>query len=143
MSKVLVVDDEEHIRKDLEKCLGKRNYIVYTASNIEEAREIIFSESLDYAIIDLKLDFTSEVGGINIFNFAKRKQLKVKTIVLSGYPFEEVKGQLKKELKEEHEPEEILKEIEKDYISKGDKNYIRMVLKKLEELNHPINGGVL
>ena len=135
MSTVLVVDDEEHIRKDLDKRLGMSNYIVHTASIIEEARKIIMCEPLDYAIIDLKLDFTSEVGGINVFNFVKRNQPKVKTIVLSGYPFEEVKGHLKKELKEEQELEKILKEIEMDYISKGDKNYIRMVLKKLEELN--------
>jgi ActR/RegA family two-component response regulator len=133
MKKVLLLDDEKHIREDLGNGLRESGYGVYTASTVEEARKIILSEKLDYAIIDLKLDFTSEVSGIKVVNFAKRNQPKLKTIILSAYPFNDVKDQLKKELTKEIESEKIFKEIEKDYISKSDeKNYIKAVLDKLE-----------
>lgn len=132
MTKILLVDDEQHIREDLGKRLKSREYAVYTASNVEEARKIILCEDFDYAIIDLKLDFTSEYGGIKIFNFAKRNHPKTKAIVLSAYPFEEVRNQIKKELKGELTPEKILEEIEQDYICKGGgENYILAVLDKL------------
>ena len=135
MSTVLIVDDEEHIREDLKKHLKKRKYQVYTASTVEDANKIILSEELDYALIDLTLDFTSEYGGIKVFTFVKEKQPKVKPFILSAYPFIDVKEELKKELKEEEESERILQEIEEDYISKGGKkNYIEAVLEKLEEL---------
>lgn len=132
--KILLVDDEPHIREDLGKRLKGKKYAVYTASDVEEARKIILTEDFDFAIIDLKLDFTSEYGGIKVFNFTKRNHPKTKAIVLSGYPFEEAKNQIKKELKGEHAPEKILKEIEQDYIYKGgDQNYILAVLNKLEK----------
>ena len=135
MKKILLVDDEVHIRENLGKHLRKKNYAVYTASTAEEARKIILSEELNYAVIDLSLDFTSEYGGINVVNFAKRNQPKLKTIILSGYRFEDVKGQLKEELKEEIEAKTVLQEIEQDYISKGGKeNYITAVLEKLRIL---------
>ncbi|NIM17856.1 MAG: response regulator [Candidatus Aminicenantes bacterium] len=135
MSKVLLVDDETHILRDLGKHLRKWKYEVYMASTVEEARKIISCKSLDYAIIDLKLDFTSEFGGIKVVNYVKKNQPKIKPIVLSAYPFEDVKDQLKEELEKEHEPERILKELEKNYIWKGGKkNYILAILDKLDAL---------
>jgi CheY-like chemotaxis protein len=135
MKKVLLVDDEQHIREDLGNELREIGYAVHTAQKVEEARKIILSEELDYAIIDLKLDYTSEVGGIKVVNFAKRNQPKLKAIILSGYPFEQVNEQLRKKLEEESDPGKILKEIEEDYIYKGgEQNYIDAVLDKLKEL---------
>jgi CheY-like chemotaxis protein len=137
MSKVLIVDDEKHIREDLRKHLKKRKYEVYTAPSVERARNAILTKKPDYAIIDLKMDPLSEVGGIKLINYAKRNQPKMKTVILSGRPFSEAKRLLKKELKGEFNPDEIIKEIENDYIHKGDeakKNYIINVLDKLDEL---------
>jgi CheY-like chemotaxis protein len=135
LKKVLVVDDEKVIRDALEIFLRKEEYGVYPASTAEEARKFILSEKLDYVIINLKLDYTSEFGGIKVVNFAKRNQPKLKAIILSGYPFEKVKAQIKKELEEEIDPGKILKEIEEDYIYKGgEQNYIDAVLDKLTQL---------
>jgi len=92
---VLIIDDEEHICKDLEKYL-ESTYTIYTASIIEEAKELIENQKVDYAIIDLKLDNTWEYGGIQVFQFLKRRQPDVKTIILSAYYFDEdVKRNLK------------------------------------------------
>jgi len=136
MSKVLVVDDDERIREDLKKHLGKKGYIVQTASTAAEARKYIRCEEFDYAIIDLKLDFmASEYGGIKVATFAKRNQPKLKTIILSGYPFDGAKEGFKFELKGEDEPEKKFKEFEENYIYKGvGNNYIIAVLEKLVEL---------
>lgn len=135
MNKVLILDDDKLVREDLGKHLMKRNYQVYSASTVEEARKIILSVKLDYAIIDLKLDITSEYVGIKVFTFIKRNQPKVKPIVLTAYPFKDMKEQLMGDLVEERDPEKILKEFEENYISKaGQKNYIIAVLEKLKEL---------
>ncbi len=137
MNKVLLVDDEQHIREDLGDNLREKGYAVYTASTVEEARKIILCENLDYSIIDLKLDFTSEFSGIKVMNFAKRNQPKLKTIILSAYPFIEVKEQLEEALKGEIGSEKIIKETERDYIYKGgEQNYITAILDKLEHLEH-------
>jgi len=132
MDRILLVDDEQQILTDLGKRLRGRVFAVYTASTIDDARKIILSEELDYAIIDLKLEVSSEVGGIKVVNFAKRNRPKIRTIILSAYPFEHVKEQLGSFLKDEPDREKILREIEEDYVSKGgEKNYIIAVLEKL------------
>jgi ActR/RegA family two-component response regulator len=134
MSTILIVDDEEHIRADLEKHLRKRDYKVYTAPTDAGAKKCISSEALDYAIIDLKLDI-ADFRGIEVFNYVRKAMPDIKPIILSSYPFEDVKEQLKKELKDEDDPDSILKKIEEDYIYKGSaQNYILAVLDKLKEL---------
>jgi len=142
MITVLVVDDEKHIRKDLSKYLKKRHYHVYTAATVEEAIKIISGEKLDYALIDLRLDFASEFSGIKVFNFALKNKPDIKPIVLSSYPFQDVKEQLKKEVKEDDKPDILLEKIEEDYIYKGSvQNYILAVLDKLDELGQKKEKG--
>lgn len=140
MERILLVDDEKNILEDLGKQLRRRNFAVYTASTIEDARKVILSEELDYAIIDLKLEVSSEVGGIKVVNFAKRNRPKIKTIILSAYPFDHVKEQIGSDLRDEPDKDKILSEIEEDYVSKGgEKNYILAVLEKLEHLKQTID----
>lgn len=133
---VLIIDDEEHIRKYLKEYL-ESNYTVYSVPTIEKAKVLIEKQKLDYAIIDLKLDNTSEYGGIQVFQFLKRRQPDVKVIILSAYYFDEdVEEEFKRHLKEETESTKLLKEARKNYISKGgEKNYILAVLEKLKSLD--------
>lgn len=135
MNKVLIVDNDEHIREDLGKHLKKVNYIVHTTSTAAEARKFIRCEEFDYAIIDLELDLLSSVyGGIKVATFAKRNQPKLKVIILSGHSFDEAREGFKLELEEEDEPEKKFKEFVDNYIYKGVGNYITAVLEKLKEL---------
>ena len=53
--KILVVDDEEHIRKILKFKLEKHGYSVITAENGEIALQIIRRESPDLIILDLMM----------------------------------------------------------------------------------------
>ncbi|HLP44885.1 MAG TPA: response regulator [Candidatus Kapabacteria bacterium] len=134
MSTVIIVDDEEHIREDLGKYLRKRNYEVHIASTVTEAKKCISSEASNYVIIDLKLDI-ADFSGIEVFNYVQKRKPNIKPIILSSYPIEDVKDQLKKKLKDEAEPSSLLKKIEKNYIYKGSaQNYILTVLDKLKEI---------
>lgn len=130
---ILLVDDERHIRIDLSMYLTKRGYFVHTASTIDEAKRIIDHQLIDFAIIDLKLDYMSGYGGIDIFNYAQCNHTQIKFIILSAYLFNE--EDLKNRIDEKLDSEKILKQLEKDYIYKGgEKNYILAILDKLEEL---------
>jgi len=134
---VLIIDDEEHIRNHLAAFL-KKDYIIYTASSIEEGKKEINNKRLDYAIIDLKLDDISEYGGIKLFRFLKQNKPEVKTIILSAYYLtEEVEEEFKNQLNEEADLEKLFNEAKNNYISKGgEKNYILAVLEKLKTLNY-------
>src|SRR5208337_2508242 len=119
---VLLLDDEEHIRKDLGKYLEKNGYAVFRASSVEEAQKIILSEKIDFAIVDLQIDYKSgEYGGAQIANYVKRIHPTSKTIILSAHP----------------STPEIMSKINTfvdGYITKGGQdNYIRSVLNKMKE----------
>ncbi len=53
--KVLVVDDEPGIRESLADFLDDYEFEVFSAESAEQALEIIESENLDIAIVDLRL----------------------------------------------------------------------------------------
>ena len=124
MKTILLLDDQLSILNDLEKFLGLKGkeLVVYKANSIPEAEKIIKSERLNYAIIDLKVDETSEYGGLQVINYIKKMQPNVKVIVLSGNLTDEIKSQLKVE---------IDGCIEKG----GEQNYILSVWEKLNELD--------
>lgn len=127
-NKVLIVDDNEEICKDLGPFLKKRNYLVYTAQVLEDARKIIQNKAFDYAIIDLVLTEDDKYSGIKFFRHLEEQQPKSRRLILSGHPFEETVEQFKKEGYSEEE----LKEIENIYIYKGAKqNYMLAILDKL------------
>lgn len=137
MSNVLIVDDEKYIRDDLREYLKKKKFSTFKASSIGNAKKKIKEKPLDFAIIDLNLDSTSEFGGITVFRFIKEHKPKIKIIILTAYPFDDVKEDLRKELKGEKEPEKILDEIKAGYVWKGgNKNYITAIQEKLIELTH-------
>ncbi len=92
---VLLLDDEENILRDVGHYLATRDYDVHTASSIEEAKKIILSEKINYAIIDLRIEnkegtnYKTEFEGIQIVNFVKKIQPRAKVIVLSAYPLDD------------------------------------------------------
>jgi len=119
---VLLLDDEENIRRDLGGRLMDRNYLVHTAASIDEAKKIILSEHIDFAIVDLKIDTDSDFGGAIVVNAVKRTQPRAKAIVLSAWPLDaEIKARFQVDIDA--------------YIEKGGReNYIAAVFGKLEQL---------
>ena len=84
---VLLVDDQENIRLDLKQWLERNRFYVYPASSFDEAESIITSCELHFAIIDLKLDYRSEYGGVEIVHIVKKYHPQAKIIILSAYSF--------------------------------------------------------
>ncbi len=120
---ILLLDDEQNIRQDLFKYLKIAGYEVCVAENIREANKIIQVEKIDFAIIDLKIDFNSDYGGIKAIENINKLQPKVKTVVLSAYEMNpEIEAQLDK----------VHFEI---FIPKGgERNYIRAVIEELKNI---------
>src|SRR5690349_10708624 len=82
---ILVLDDEEGIRRDLSRYLMNQGYEVFVADTIEHSNEIIQSKRIDFEIIDLKIDYSSEYGGIKVNENINKIQPKTANVILTAY----------------------------------------------------------
>lgn len=83
--KILVVDDEAHIRKYLTSFLEDSGYETCTAENGEEALDVLKKEKPDLVTLDLQMP--NETGTGFYRHMTKDKQFKnVPVIVISGIP---------------------------------------------------------
>jgi DNA-binding response OmpR family regulator len=80
MKKILVVDDEEHMRLMLEDLLSD-DYLVTLAANGREAEALFNTSSFDLMITDLVMP---EMNGIELVISIKNKKPKQKIIAISG-----------------------------------------------------------
>lgn len=120
---VLILDDEPGVRQDLSHWLSLMEFKVHTASAIEEAKHIINSDRVDFAVIDLTVDFRSEVGGAEILHYLKRNQPQARAIILSAHDFTD-------------QIERAVQGVYDGFISKGgQENYIRAVVSRIKALS--------
>jgi DNA-binding response OmpR family regulator len=113
--RALVVDDEERVRYFLEKTLERVGYVVVTASNGEEALDLLRDTVFDVAIIDLNLG--GRVDGLKVLEAARWRWPGMAAIILTAHGSlesamaairEEVDGYLLKPVK----PEEVRAAVE-------------------------------
>ena len=85
--RVLVVDDEENVRKLVRVSLTKAGYEVEEAENGEEAEEIIQAKDnplmVDVILCDIRMP---KVNGIEAIAFFKKEFPSVPIVVITGYP---------------------------------------------------------
>lgn len=81
MSKILVVDDESHVREILERILGNAGHEVYTAPDGQVALEMARERSFDVVITDLIMP---EVEGIETIRELLSLDSRPKIIAMSG-----------------------------------------------------------
>jgi DNA-binding response OmpR family regulator len=81
--KLLVVDDEEHIRLLYKSELEEEGYKVILASDAREALEIVDRESLDLIILDIKMP---GMDGIEAMQKIVGKKKSIPIIINSAYP---------------------------------------------------------
>jgi len=79
---VLVVDDEEIARTNLEHVLKKEGYAVRTAANGLEALELLRSWSFDLIVTDLKMD---KMDGMTLLTEASRLSPSTQIIIVTGF----------------------------------------------------------
>ncbi len=82
MSSILIVDDEEGMRRSLAILFRKEGHRVYTAENGEEAIDAFSLQSFDLVITDLRMDGMS---GIQLMNRMKEKHIDVPVIIMTAY----------------------------------------------------------
>lgn len=80
-TKVLVVDDEEHIREILKETLESEDMSVATASNGQEALEILSREAFDLLLLDIKMPFRD---GLSVLREVRQTDSSLPVIVITG-----------------------------------------------------------
>ena len=82
-TRILVVDDDESIRKVLEAILHEEGYVVDTVKNGEEAIEKSNTEFYNLALIDIRLP---DMEGTKLLTAMKETTPKMVKIMVTGYP---------------------------------------------------------
>ena len=80
---VLVIDDDEAVRKTIRRFLEKRNYYVYEAANGAEGLTCLEAQSVGLVILDLKMPFTT---GPEFLKEARSRHANLPVIIMTGYP---------------------------------------------------------
>ena len=81
--RVLVIDDEESIRKTVSMRLENAGYIVDTAENGKEAIEKSEANFYNLALIDIRLP---DMDGTELLTAMKERTPRMIKIILTGYP---------------------------------------------------------
>lgn len=80
--KMLVVDDEDKIRKSLSGLLEDQGYDVITAGNGSECLQIMSVQHFDLVILDIVMP---ERNGIDVLQEIRKKYKDTEVIVITGY----------------------------------------------------------
>ncbi|MDQ7053740.1 MAG: response regulator [candidate division KSB1 bacterium] len=83
MKKILILDDEPHLRELYRKELQAHGYLVATASHLHEAEKTIRAQKVDLVILDLKLD---NEFGFDFFHSVLSRKKDIKVIIHTAYP---------------------------------------------------------
>lgn len=82
MASILIVDDEEGMRKSLSILFKKEGHLVRPAESGEEAIRHLAQEKFDLVITDLRMD---SISGMGLLEYIKDKRLQVPVIIMTAY----------------------------------------------------------
>ena len=82
-ARILVIDDEESIRRTVSMTLGHAGYVVDTAENGKQAIEKAEANFYNLALIDIRLP---DLEGTELLTALKETTPKMVKIILTGYP---------------------------------------------------------
>jgi ATP-dependent Lon protease len=80
--RVLVVDDEEMARSNMERVIAKEGHDVTTASNGLQALDHLHKEDFDLVITDFKMD---RMDGIELLHAVKQSSISTEIMLVTGY----------------------------------------------------------
>ena len=83
LASILLIDDDEAIRKSISKALEKAGYKVDTARNGKQALEMSTLRIYNLALVDIRLP---DMEGTKLLNAMKETTPKMIKIILTGYP---------------------------------------------------------
>jgi two-component system response regulator HydG len=82
-ARILIVDDDENIRKVLETILADEGYIVESAETAKKAIEKSGAAFYNLALIDVRLP---DMEGIELLSKMRETKPKMRKIIITGYP---------------------------------------------------------
>jgi two-component system response regulator AtoC len=82
MASILVVDDEQNIRRVLKDLLEKEGFNVLTASDVDKALPLIDQQDLDLIVTDLKMPGKS---GMDLLTLCHEKRPAVPVIMITAF----------------------------------------------------------
>jgi len=82
-ARILIIDDDEAVRKTISKALQKAGYKVDTAENGTEALKKTQANFYNLALIDIRLP---DMEGTKLLTAMKETRPKMAKIILTGYP---------------------------------------------------------
>jgi two-component system, NtrC family, response regulator AtoC len=82
MEKILIIDDEAFICENVQRILSDQGFQVCSAASGSEAREIVASEEIDLALLDLNL---GTENGIDVLRVLKELDPELLVIIITGY----------------------------------------------------------
>jgi DNA-binding response OmpR family regulator len=82
--KILVVDDDEDVRKMLSLGLERNQFLVTTAASVNEALHLIHEEPFDVLLCDLHMPGAGD--GFTVVSAMRHKNPNAVTLVFTGYP---------------------------------------------------------
>jgi DNA-binding NtrC family response regulator len=82
-TRILVIDDDENIRKVLETILADEGYSVETAETAKKAIEKSEHAFFNLALIDVRLP---DMEGIELLSKLRNTKPKMRKVIVTGYP---------------------------------------------------------
>ena len=82
MRKILIVDDEHAIRRTLAMLLETEGYRVIEAHDAEQAKAALADDTVDLAIIDLRL---GETSGIDLLRHLRQSGIELECIIMTAF----------------------------------------------------------
>jgi DNA-binding NtrC family response regulator len=82
-TRILIVDDDENIRKVLTAILEDEGYTIETAGTAKEAIRKTQKKFYNLALIDIRLP---DIEGIELLTKIKDTTPKIRKIIITGYP---------------------------------------------------------
>ena len=79
---ILIVDDEEDLRKLLSQVVSGAGYTVAQAADGEEAMTALRKHKYDLALLDIQMP---NATGIDVLKFIQKNSLATRAIMLTGY----------------------------------------------------------
>lgn len=83
MANILVLDDVMDAVILIKRILERKDHVVHTFTEEEEALEFASKERVDLAILDIKL---KKMTGVEVLEELKKIDSSIKVIMLTGYP---------------------------------------------------------
>lgn len=133
--KILAVDDSLDTLEVIQRNLTPEGYKVFTASSVNEAVNILETDSIDLVITDLKMPI---VGGLDLIRHVRENLRDVEIMMITGYP--SIKGAV--EAVKSGAEEYLVKPFtDKELLSAVQRMLEKLVRRRTSQSKNPLNNS--